>query len=102
MYAARLLGIEPVTNEQYGAGLRFTFQILKGPYAGQKAARTTGCSPSLKNSVGRLLSGMLGRTLNLDEEIEADDLIGRDYMIVVGATETGGTRVETATPLPTD
>jgi hypothetical protein len=102
MYAAKLLAVEPVTNDQYGAGIKFTFQVVRGPHAGQKVARTTGCSPSLKNSLGKLLSGMLGRTLSIDEEVEVEDLIGREFMVVVAITESGGCRVETATPPPTD
>jgi hypothetical protein len=102
MYLAKLTGVEPVTNDQYGPGLRFKYSVAKGPLAGQSVARTTGCAPSPKNSLGKLLSGMLGRALSLDEEIEVDDIIGREYMIVVGVTDSGGTRVETATPPPTD
>ncbi len=102
MYHAKFLGVEAVTNDQYGAGLKFTFQVVRGPHSGQKVARTTGCSPSLKNSLGRLLSGMLGRSLSLDEEIDDNDLVGREYMIVVGTTESGGCRIETATPPPTE
>jgi hypothetical protein len=102
LYSAKLTGVEPVTNDQYGPGLKFKYSITRGPQAGQLVARTTGCSPSPKNSLGRLLAGMLSRTLSLDEEIELDDLIGREYMVMVGVTETGGSRVESATPPPTD
>jgi hypothetical protein len=102
LYAARLTSIEPVTNEQYGPGIQFKFTVARGPFANQAVFRTTGCSPSPKNSLGKLLSGMLGRTLNVDEEIEVDDLVGRDFMVMVGVTETGGSRVESASPPPID
>jgi hypothetical protein len=45
---------------------------------------------------------MLSRTLSIDEEIEVDDLIGREFMVMVGVTKEGGSRVESATPPPTD
>jgi hypothetical protein len=101
-YFAKLLAVEPVTSDQYGNGIRFSFQVAKGQYAGQKVSRTTGCTASPKSSLGKLLSGMLGRALNLDEEVEVNGLLGREYLIVVGVTEGGGSRVETATPPPID
>jgi hypothetical protein len=101
-YTARLADVENVIHEQYGPGLKFTFAVQKGQHLGMKVSRTTSCAPSPRNALGKLLSGMLGRPLTVDEEIELEDLIGRDYLVVVAATEGGGSRVETVVTLPTD
>lgn len=94
-YRAKLVGVEQIVNDQYGPGLRFSFAVSEGPHAGLRAWRTTGCVPTPANSLGKLLSGMLGRPLALDEELDTSGLIGREYLIVIVATERG-TRVETA------
>lgn len=101
-YSTKFAGVEAVNNGQFGPGLKFKFVIARGPLVGQTVSRTTGCTPSQKNNLGKLLSGMLGRTLNVDEEVDVDDLLGREFMVVVGVSENGGSRVESATPPPTE
>jgi hypothetical protein len=99
-YTASFAGVEPVTNDQYGAGLRWKFQILYGPQAGQIASRTTGTNPTMKNGCGRILAGLLGRELQVGEQIDISLLVGRTYLIVVQTAENGGTRVETVVQSP--
>jgi hypothetical protein len=101
-YTARLTAVERVQNEQYGPGLKLVFTVTAGKYSGQRSARTTGSEPTPRNSLGRMLSGMLGRPLTPNEEVDIDDLIGREYLIVVAATDTGATRVETAVLPPSE
>jgi hypothetical protein len=95
-YVAKFKGIEPYQDKEnkYGEGLRWTWQVEKGPHAGQTASRITGCSPSPKNACGKILSGLLNRPVQPSEEVDINDFVGKSYLIVVGAAESG-TRVET-------
>jgi hypothetical protein len=93
-YRAHLAAVESTQHDQYGPGLRFVFVVADGLFAGLEAGRTTGCVPTPRNALGRLLAGLLGRNLTIDEDVELEELIGRDYLIVVAETETGGSRVE--------
>lgn len=92
-YVARFTGIEDTNHIEYGAGLWFKFEICTGTYEGSKVSRITNATPTLGNSAGKMLSGLLGRALTKDEELEIDSLIGKDYMVTVEATSKGGTRV---------
>jgi hypothetical protein len=99
-YLATLAAIEETAHEEYGAGLRFSFTIVGGPYNNWKLCRTTGRVPSLTNSLGKMLSQLLAYAIKLDEEIDVDQLVGRQYQVVVEATPTGGSRVASVGPLP--
>src|SRR5262245_15571090 len=100
-YVARFEGVEQTQHETYGEGLRWKFKVLQGPQAGQLASRTTGLKPSAKNGCGKVLAGLVGRALDLDEEIDIVQYVGRTYLIVVQAGEKGGTRVEAVIAAPT-
>jgi hypothetical protein len=63
-YAAKFAGVESVTNDKYGDGLRWKFAISQGPQSGQVASRVTGLTPSPKNGCGKMLSGLVGRALS--------------------------------------
>jgi hypothetical protein len=96
-YTGTFAGVEaqPENKEKgYGPGMRWKFAIDNGPYAGQVASRVTGPKPTPKNGCGKMLSGLLGRALKDGEQLDPDQLIGRRYMIVVAASQGGGTRVE--------
>jgi hypothetical protein len=93
-YPAKLTGLETTNHEQFGPGLRFSFVVATGEFEGKRVVRTTGCSLSPGNALGTLVSGLLGRALELDEEIELDSLLGRDCLIRVAETKGGATRVE--------
>lgn len=92
-YKAKLVKVEPTEHAEYGPGLRWAFAVADGPHADRLAARTTGCYPTAQNALGRMLAGMLGRPLTVDDEVDVDDLIGREFVIAVEATENGGTRI---------
>lgn len=101
-YAATFKGAEPFKDKEgkYGEGLRWNWQVQSGPQAGQTASRITGTTPSPKNACGKMVSGLLGRPLQPDEEIDIDSLVGKSYLIVVVATENGA-RVDAVLPAPT-
>ena len=93
-YISRLTSVEEVEEGKYGPGLRWTFTISQGVRAGGKISRTTGQEPLPQNALGRVLAGLLGRPLKDGEEVDPNDLIGREYVLEVVAMEGGACRVE--------
>lgn len=98
-YLAKFTGYEE-TNNDYGDGLRWQFEVASGPIKGSKTSRITGPLPTPKNSCGRVLSGILGKPLTPGEDIDLDSLVGKTYLIVVTTTDSGSTRVDTVSPPP--
>lgn len=102
-YTGSFAGVEPAAENKekgYGAGLRWKYTIDSGPYQGQTASRITGPTPTPKNVCGKMLSGLLGRALAEGEQIDPDQFVGKRFMIVVAAGQSGGTRVEAVVPIP--
>jgi hypothetical protein len=102
-YTGKFVGIEevPANSEKgYSAGLRWKFAIETGPYEGQTVRRVTGPAPTVKNACGKVLSGLTGRALKENEQIDPDTFLGRRYLLAVAAAQEGGTRVEAVIPMP--
>jgi hypothetical protein len=102
-YTGTFAGVEaqPEDKERgYAPGVRWKFTINSGPYAGQSVSRITGATPSPKNGCGKILAGLVGRALKEGEQIDPDEFIGKAYMLVVAASQGGGTRVEAVVPMP--
>ena len=97
-YVARFLGVEDTQHDEYGAGLRFRFEVVGGSCAGHVASRVTKAFPTPGNSAGRMLAGLCGRSLNPEDEVDVQEFVGRHYMIVVEQTTGGATRVSTVAP----
>lgn len=96
-YSARFAGVEPTPADPikgYGPGLKWTWEVLSGPQAGQKASRTTQATPTQKNAAGKIISGLIGRPLQMGENVDIGSLIGRTYLVVVAEGQSGSTRVE--------
>jgi hypothetical protein len=81
-YRAEFLSVEP-TSSRFGDSLLWKFRIAEGPHAGTVVGRATGEHPTPSNSCGEMLRGLVGRELEVDEEIDAADYAGRCYRIRV-------------------
>jgi hypothetical protein len=102
-YTAKFIGIESIPADpvrDYGEGIRWQFEILSGPYKGGRTSRITTAIPSLKNACGKMLQGISGKNLASGDEIDVETFVGHNFLIVVQATESGATRVETASAPP--
>jgi hypothetical protein len=102
-YTAKFLGIESIPDDPargFGEGLRWQFEVLTGPHKGARTSRITTATPSLKNACGKMLQGVTGKSLASGDEIDLEAFVGRNYLVVVQATESGATRVETASAPP--
>jgi hypothetical protein len=101
-YTATFSGIDPQpanVEKGYGAGIRWKFTIDQGPQQGQTASRITSPAPTMRNSCGKMLSGLLGRTLADRESADPAAYIGKRYRVLIGAGQGGGTRIEFITPI---
>ena len=99
-YKASFVGVEKVTHEEYGDGLRWQWKVIDGPQAGEIASRTTSPKPTTGNAAGKLLAAMTGTTLASGQKASIRDCIGKTFLISVAPTKSGsGTRVESAIPL---
>lgn len=98
-YLAKFTGVEP-TNNDYGDGLRWQFDVLNGEHKGLATSRTTGNRPTLKNSAGKMLAGLAGGILTPGTEIDPSKYVDNTYLIVVANTESGSTRVDSVTAPP--
>jgi hypothetical protein len=97
-YPGEFVGAEPTPpNEEkgYPAGIKWTWKITSGEFAGRLASRITGARPSAKNACGKILNALVGKTVGEGESIKLTDYVGRKYTLIVQAAENGGTRVET-------
>jgi hypothetical protein len=99
-YLAKFVGIEETHNQEYGAGIRWIFEIVTGPHKGGRPPRTTSPNPSLKNGCGKMLSGITGKPLIPGEDHDLEPFIGKTYLIVVVATESGSTKIDSVSPPP--
>lgn len=102
-FVATFVGVEQTPGDQakgYGPGLKWKFQIQQGPESGKIASRTTGTSPTHANACGKMLLGVLGRTLGQGEKANIANYVGRKYLIVVAPSgANGATRIEAVTQM---
>jgi hypothetical protein len=102
-YTAKFIGIESIPadpNRGFGEGVRWQFEVLTGPHQGARTSRITTATPTLKNACGKMLQSVSGKSLASGDEIDVATFVGRNYLVVIVATESGATRVETVSAPP--
>jgi hypothetical protein len=82
LYVGKLLDIEPRESAN-GEYRRWSWEILDGPYAGQKvfANSSTNFGPQAK--ARRWIENVLGRELEGGEQISVEDLVGDKHHVMV-------------------
>lgn len=82
LYVGKLLDIEPRESAN-GEYRRWSWEILDGPYAGQKvfANSSTNFGPQAK--ARRWIENVLGRELEGGEQIGVEDLVGDKHHVMV-------------------
>src|SRR5262245_665367 len=96
-YKVKFVGVEGVAanaEKNYGAAVRFKFEVTDGELKGKPASRVCPAKVSPDNVTGRFLSGLLGRPIALGESISLDACVGKAYLAIVGPAQGKGTRVE--------
>jgi|SRR5579884_1659848 len=97
-YRAKFVGVSEGQNDK-GSFLRWEWEIVQGEHKGQKASRITSTAPTLKNACGKIVSGLIGKTLTQDIEFDSAAYVGKEYVVVVTAANDGGaTKVEAVVP----
>ncbi|HBO43754.1 MAG TPA: hypothetical protein DD670_07450 [Planctomycetaceae bacterium] len=98
LYKTRFVTVEQTEHDEYGAGLKFVFDVIQGDHVGEQATRITGARPTAKNAAGRMLAGLLGETLKPGTTVNLDRCVGKEYLCQVEETSNGGTRIATVMP----
>ena len=99
-YKGKFIGVEPFDHEQYGPGLRWTWEVTEGQHAGATASRITNPNPTTANATGKMIASMTGQTLAGGQNVSVRDCVGKVFMLSVQQTKSGsGTRVESAMPI---
>jgi hypothetical protein len=99
-YIAGFLSMEP-KESQHGPGLLWTCEVASGAYAGAKPTGMTGPKPTPTNKCGRFVAGITGKALTLSETVDLTPYVGKLYLIVVEATDKGGSKIVSITAPPT-
>ncbi len=103
LYRTKFLGAKADTHPEYGAGLKWEFEVTEGPMAGKIVGRTTSPAPTLKNGCGKMLQMLTGGTAALHQEFDLDQYVGREFQVMVETNSTGtGTRVGSVMPMTGD
>ena len=97
-YKAQFVGLEPAKSSQYGDGMRWKFQVCEGPLAGAYTSRQTAVAPTPSNSCGKMLSGVAGKQIVMDETVDLNLFIGQVYRVLVTDPDGRGSRVEAILP----
>ena len=72
----------------------------QSPAEGQEVSRITGTKLTKKTALGKMLVGLKGGPIEPGEEVDPTQFVGREYLLVVGETDNGSTRVETVLSNP--
>ncbi len=93
-FRAKFTGVEDTEHEEYGAGFRFVFKVVGGDHDGEDATRITGDRATSKNALGKMLAGITGGGIEVGQQVDIEACVEKEYLINVGETKGGGTRVE--------
>jgi hypothetical protein len=81
------------TQPNYGPGWVWRMECVEGLHKGKLGTRVTGKSPTPRSACGRLLQMLVGRSVDMNTEVEFDQYVGRKFMVSMEAPESGGTRI---------
>jgi hypothetical protein len=98
-YSATFQGVENVNND-FGPGLRFNFRISGGLHDGRTVSRTTSPNAFPQNACGKMVAAISAKPIEVGTEVDLSTYVGKLYLIIVAATKSGASRVETVTPMP--
>lgn len=110
LYRAKFIGVQamPAGNpprlgrdgKPMGDGLEWQFEVVAdgsgqpSQYAGKISSVITGTTPTAMNLYGKtILPGLMGRAVQVGENVDVDTFIGRVYQIGVGLNREGKARL---------
>ncbi len=94
-YYATFQSVEAFSNDKIADKLRWAWTVATGPHTGRMATALTDPRMTPHTHAGRLLGGLLGRTLNPGEDVgllwpQVQACIGKRYLVTVAAGPKGG------------
>lgn len=95
IYRATFKDVEETEHEEYGAGLRWVFEVETGEHAGVSATRITSPRPTPKNAAGRMISGITGQSVQAGQTLDLVPFVGKTYLVQVEEVKSGATRIAT-------
>jgi hypothetical protein len=99
-YIAKFKGVEQKPGFEGKPGLLWTCEVASGPFTGSKATGFTPLEPTAANKCGRFLAGIVGKMPGLGESVDLSAYVGKPYLIVVEATDKGGSKIVSITAPP--
>ena len=103
-YVCEFVGVQPFSHPEFGDGLRWEFEVVRGKKEGARTSRVTKDVPTIKNSAGRFLAALDAKSPSEDMDVEPQQFVGREYRVTVAASpgSPGSTRVESFAPFEED
>jgi hypothetical protein len=98
-YRVRFETWETSVHDQYGDRVRFVFTVIGGEHNDAETSRFTSAKMTLKSAMGKIASGLAGHKLDLGEDFDPADYVGKEYLAIVEETESGSTRVGSVLPV---
>jgi hypothetical protein len=87
-YTCKFSSLQPWEGGEYGAALRWSFEVLEGPKQGKVISDLTPAeNPTPKNKFGRMLAAISGKALAVDLEIDPDQYLQSKYLVVLQEIE---------------
>jgi len=99
-YRARFVEAAPHDDnaEKYGPGVLLKWQVLDGEQGGNETSRICSAKMTPKTALGRFAVAFRGGAIAPGESFSFADYAGVSGIVIVEATENGGTRVGTFLP----
>lgn len=100
-YKAEFLGTEMTDHEEYGAGIRWKFQVIdENEFEGFETSKTTAPHATAQNGTGRILAAIsgLGRIDPTLGKVDLSTYIGQVYALQVIENSNGGTKIDSIQP----
>jgi hypothetical protein len=108
VYTGEFLGVRPFEGDSrlgkdgrpMGPSCVWEFSIAAGPHKGAVVSRITGTTPTSRNSAGRMLDAIVGRTTQAGEQIDLEAHIGRRYTVTLEVSPNNPQSTRVAQVLP--
>jgi hypothetical protein len=110
MYASDFVKVEEVVmdtkyisrSDDDGKRWRWSWRVATGPHTGKFASALTGKNLNPNSQAGGLIRGLLGRDLEVGENVKAsiDACVGKRYLVSVAPGSRGGKPAVRSVNLP--
>ncbi len=114
VYKAKFIGMYPMKQEAgkprigtdgkpMGPAVEWQFEIIEATEdvpVGQLVGRITAAEPTARNSCGMILSGIIGRPLTKDDDLEPAMWANKLYQVVIGTSKDDPNKTQVVQVIP--